>query len=55
MACGDRSKSVEDASTDQAAASDDGAHTTIDLGGGQTLILTNVLVADIHQDDFLFG
>ncbi|GJL93437.1 calcium-binding protein [Hyphococcus sp.] len=38
-----------------AAASDDGADTTIDLGGGATLTLSGVLVADLHSDDFLFS
>jgi Ca2+-binding RTX toxin-like protein len=38
-----------------AAASDNGADTTIDLGGGASLTLIGVLVADLHQDDFLFG
>ena len=37
-----------------ANASDDGTSTSITLGGG-SITLTNVLVADLHQDDFLFG
>ena len=36
-----------------ANASDDGTNTTITLGAG-SITLTNVLVADLHQDDFLF-
>jgi Ca2+-binding RTX toxin-like protein len=38
-----------------AAATDDGLHTTIDLGGGDSLILRNVLVGDLAADDFAFG
>lgn len=38
-----------------AAASDDGADTTIDLGGGDLLILENVLAADLDASDFSFG
>jgi Ca2+-binding RTX toxin-like protein len=38
-----------------AAATDDGTHTTIDLGGGDSLILRNVLVGDLAADDFAFG
>jgi Ca2+-binding RTX toxin-like protein len=38
-----------------AAASDDGfGNTVIDFGGGDTITLTGVAVADLHQDDFLF-
>jgi len=36
-----------------AAASDDGTDTTIDFGGGNSVTLENVLVADLHQDDFI--
>jgi Ca2+-binding RTX toxin-like protein len=38
-----------------AAASDDGfGNTVIDFGGGDTITLLGVAVADLHQDDFLF-
>ena len=37
-----------------ANASDDGTDTTITVGAG-SITLSNVLVADLHQDDFLFG
>ncbi len=38
-----------------AAASDNGNHTTIDFGGGDSILLLNVVVADLHEDDFLFS
>ncbi|MEZ5983449.1 MAG: Ig-like domain-containing protein [Parvularculaceae bacterium] len=38
-----------------AAASDNGTDTTIDFGGGDTITLLNVLVGDLHEDDFIFG
>ncbi len=38
-----------------AAATDDGTNTTIDFGNGDTLTLLNVLVADLHADDFIFS
>lgn len=31
----------------------DGANTVIDLGGGDSVTLTNVIVGNLHQDDFL--
>lgn len=37
-----------------AIATDDGTHTTVNFGGGNTIVLQNVLVAQLHQDDFLF-
>ncbi|WP_425410230.1 hypothetical protein [Hyphococcus sp.] len=37
-----------------AAASDNGTHTTIDFGGGDTILLLGVTVADLHEDDFIF-
>ncbi|MEZ5892052.1 MAG: M10 family metallopeptidase C-terminal domain-containing protein [Parvularculaceae bacterium] len=37
-----------------AGASDNGTDTVIDLGAGQSLTLVGVLVADLHQEDFLF-
>ncbi|WP_425410207.1 calcium-binding protein [Hyphococcus sp.] len=37
-----------------AAASDNGNHTTIDFGGGDSIVLLNVTVADLHEDDFIF-
>ncbi len=38
-----------------AAASDDGTDTTIDFGGGDSIVLLNVVVADMHANDFVFG
>jgi len=38
-----------------AASSDNGADTTIDFGGGNTILLQGVTVGDLHQDDFVFG
>ncbi len=38
-----------------AAASDNGTHTTIDFGGGDSILLLNVVVADLHEDDFVFS
>jgi Ca2+-binding RTX toxin-like protein len=39
----------------QAAATDDGfGNTVIDFGGGDTITLTGIAVADLHQDDFVF-
>ncbi len=38
-----------------AAASDNGTHTTIDFGGGDSIKLLNVVVADLHEDDFIFS
>ena len=37
-----------------ANAVDDGTHTTITLGAS-AITLNDVVVADLHQDDFLFG
>ncbi len=38
-----------------AAASDNGTHTTIDFGGGDSIKLLNVVVAALHEDDFVFS
>ncbi len=38
-----------------AAATDNGLHTTIDFGGGDMLVLRNVLVSQLNADDFTFG
>jgi len=39
-----------------AAASDDGfGGAVIDFGGGDTITLLGVMVADLHADDFIFG
>ncbi len=38
----------------QAAATYDGVKTVIDLGGGDSVTLIGVDVADLHQDDFVF-
>jgi serralysin len=38
-----------------AAASDNGTDTTIDLGGGDALVLRGVLVSELAADDFAFG
>ncbi|WDI30839.1 calcium-binding protein [Hyphococcus flavus] len=38
-----------------AAAIDDGTDTTINFGSGNLIILYNVVVADLHEDDFIFG
>jgi hypothetical protein len=38
----------------QAAATDNGANTTIDFGGGDTLTLLNVNKGNLHDDDFIF-
>ncbi len=38
-----------------AAAADNGTHTTIDFGGGDSILLLNVLVVDLHEDDFVFS
>jgi Ca2+-binding RTX toxin-like protein len=38
-----------------AAATDNGQHTTIDLGAGDILILRNVLVSQLAANDFSFG
>ena len=38
-----------------AVATDDGIDATIDFGGGDTIVLQNVLVAQLHQNDFLFA
>lgn len=38
-----------------AAATDNGADTTIDFGGGNMLVLLNVVVGDLNADDFIFG
>ena len=46
--------SLDEFSEVLAAASDDGTNTTIDLGGGNVIILENVVVADLHEDDFTF-
>ncbi|WP_370337487.1 tandem-95 repeat protein [Parvularcula marina] len=37
-----------------AAASQVGLNTVIDLGGGNSIILTDTVIADLHQDDFIF-
>ncbi len=37
-----------------AATADDGADTTISLDANNSIILNNVVVADLHQDDFRF-
>ncbi|MFN3251794.1 MAG: hypothetical protein ACE36Z_20790, partial [Roseibium album] len=37
-----------------AAATDDGAETTIAIDAETSVILKSVLVADLHQDDFQF-
>ncbi|WP_422378906.1 putative Ig domain-containing protein [Roseibium sp.] len=37
-----------------AAASDDGSDTSIDLSGGDILMLEGVVVSDLHADDFRF-
>ena len=37
-----------------AAASDDGTDTTIAVNGDNSITLQNVLVSDLHQDDFQF-
>ncbi len=38
-----------------AAATDNGTDTTINLGGGDMLIIKNVLVSQLHANDFIFG
>ena len=38
-----------------AAATDDGVDTTINLGGGDMLIVKGIIVADLDTSDFLFG
>jgi len=38
-----------------ANATDDGTDTTIDLGGGNSITLLGVVVADLDADDFIFG
>ncbi|MEZ5983790.1 MAG: calcium-binding protein [Parvularculaceae bacterium] len=38
-----------------AAASQVGADTVIDFGGGDTLTLVGVAPGDLHEDDFIFG
>jgi Ca2+-binding RTX toxin-like protein len=38
-----------------AAASDNGANTTIDFGGGDVIVLRGVLVSQLAADDFAFG
>lgn len=38
----------------QAAAIDDGSDTTIDFGSGDTLLIRNMLVANLQADDFIF-
>lgn len=37
-----------------AAASDNGVNTTIVFGGGDIIVLRNVLLADLDADDFTF-
>lgn len=37
-----------------AAATDNGTDTTIDFGSGDTIVLKDVVVADLHSDDFTF-
>ncbi len=37
-----------------AASFDDGTNTTINFGGGNSILLNNVTVGDLHQDDFIF-
>ncbi|GJL86829.1 MAG: hypothetical protein DHS20C03_05380 [Minwuia thermotolerans] len=39
----------------QAVSSDDGTSTTIQLSAVDSLVLTDVLVADLADDDFIFG
>ena len=39
----------------QAAASQVGADTVIDFGGGNSITLAGVAAGDLHADDFLFG
>lgn len=38
-----------------AAATDNGADTTIDFGNGDVLIIRGVLVSQLHTNDFIFG
>ena len=38
-----------------AAATQIGAHVTIDFGNGDMLVIRNTLVASLHADDFAFG
>lgn len=38
-----------------AAATDDGIDTTINFGGGDVIVLRNVVKTDLAADDFLFG
>lgn len=38
-----------------AAASDNGVDTTINFGGGDVLIIRNILVSQLTADDFVFG
>jgi VCBS repeat-containing protein len=38
-----------------AVATDDGVTTTIDFGGGDMVVLTGVVVGQLHEDDFVFG
>ncbi len=39
-----------------AAATDDGfGNTVIDFGGGDTITLTGITSANLHDDDFVFG
>ena len=37
-----------------AAASDVAGDAVIDLGGGNSVTITGVAAADLHEDDFLF-
>lgn len=37
------------------AMTDDGSHTTIDFGGGDVIMLNDVVVSELHNDDFLFS
>jgi len=38
-----------------AASTDDGTDTTIDFGGGDVIIVENILVGGFAADDFVFG
>lgn len=46
---------IDDFADVLALATDDGLTTTIDFGGGDTILLSNVLVGQLHQNDFVFG
>ena len=38
-----------------AHATDDGVNTTINLGGSDSIILSNVVVSQLHHDDFVLA